>query len=57
MSGGIKEIETNGIDARVVSVDDDKQLGLVAQVAANGVGEPVIETVLGNYVRPWAIIK
>jgi acyl-CoA synthetase (AMP-forming)/AMP-acid ligase II len=50
-------LETNGIDARVVSVDDDKQLGLVAQVAANGVGEPVIETVLGNYVRPWAIIK
>ena len=38
-------------------MDDDKQLGLVAQVAANGVGEPVIETVLGNYVRPWAIIK
>ncbi|MEL7262697.1 MAG: acyl-CoA synthetase, partial [Pseudomonadota bacterium] len=41
------------LPARVVSVVDDKTRGLVAQVDANGAGEDAIQTVLGDFVRPW----
>ena len=37
----------------MVSVIDDKKRGLVAQVAADGASETAIQTVLGDYVRPW----
>ncbi|WP_299769621.1 acyl-CoA synthetase [uncultured Tateyamaria sp.] len=42
-----------GLKAQVVAVTDDKKRGLVAQVAANGEGETAIQTVLGDFVRPW----
>mmetsp|Transcript_18179 Transcript_18179/g.28460 ORF Transcript_18179/g.28460 Transcript_18179/m.28460 type:complete len:633 (+) Transcript_18179:4216-6114(+) len=41
------------LEARVVSVIDDKKRGLVAQVALNGTGEQAVQTVLGDFVRPW----
>ena len=41
------------LEARVVAVVDDKKRGLVAQVAPNGAGEAAIQTVLGDFVRPW----
>lgn len=44
-----------GLKAVVVSVTDDKKRGLVAQVAANGDGETAIQTVLGDFVRPWEL--
>ncbi|GGX51030.1 acyl-CoA synthetase [Tateyamaria omphalii] len=42
-----------GLKAQVVAVTDDKKRGLVAQVAAHGEGETAIQTVLGDFVRPW----
>ncbi|WP_299688032.1 acyl-CoA synthetase [uncultured Tateyamaria sp.] len=45
------------IPARVVAVVDDKKRGLVAQVAANGAGEGAIQTVLGDFVRPWELAE
>lgn len=50
-------LETTGLEARVVSVVDDKKRGLVAQVAANGTGEQAIQTVLGDFVRPWEMAE
>ena len=49
-------LETTGVEARVVSVIDDKKRGLVAQVAANGASEQAIQTVLGDFVRPWEML-
>ena len=46
-------LEAAGLEARVVSVIDDKKRGLVAQVAPNGAGEQPVQTVLGDFVRPW----
>jgi fatty-acyl-CoA synthase len=46
-----------GLEARVVSVIDDKKRGLVAQVAANGTETQAIQTVLGDYVRPWEMAE
>ncbi|APX10914.1 acyl-CoA synthetase [Tateyamaria omphalii] len=42
-----------GLKAQVVAVTDDKKRGLVAQVAASGESETAIQTVLGDFVRPW----
>jgi acyl-CoA synthetase (AMP-forming)/AMP-acid ligase II len=40
--------------AKVVSVVEDKKLGLVAEVQKTGVvPEGAVETLLGNYTRPW----
>lgn len=46
-------LATAGVSARVVTVVDDKKRGLVAQVAARGVGEDEVAAVLGQFVRPW----
>ncbi|MEL6451958.1 MAG: acyl-CoA synthetase [Pseudomonadota bacterium] len=48
-------LEDAGLEARVVSVSDDKKRGLVAQVAANGASETALQTVLGDFVRPWEL--
>ena len=45
------------LPARVVSVLDDKKRGLVAQVAANGASDTAIQTVLGDFVRPWELTE
>jgi len=42
-----------GLKARVVAVTDDKKRGLVAQIDANGEGQTAIQTVLGDFIRPW----
>ena len=43
-----------GLNARVVSVIDDKKRGLVAQVARDGVlHEDEVNHVLGAFTRPW----
>ena len=42
-----------GVPAQVVAVLDDKKRGLVAQVASNGADDVAIQTVLGDFVRPW----
>ncbi|MBV7409011.1 MULTISPECIES: acyl-CoA synthetase [Roseobacteraceae] len=42
-----------GLKAEIVAVTDDKKRGLVAQVVANGESETAIQTVLGDFVRPW----
>ncbi len=46
-----------GLDAKVVSVIDDKKRGLVAQVDAGTAGEQAIQTVLGDFIRPWEVSK
>lgn len=46
-------LEKAGVDARVVSVIDDKKRGLVAQLDANGSSEDDVSTVLGTFTRPW----
>ena len=46
-------LEKAGVDARVVSVIDDKKRGLVAQLDANGSSEDDVSTVLGTVTRPW----
>ncbi len=46
-------LEQAGVDARVVSVIDDKKRGLVAQLDANGTSEDDVSKVLGSYTRPW----
>jgi len=44
-----------GLEASVVSVVDDKKRGLVAQVDLNGANEAAVQTVLGDFVRPWEV--
>ncbi|MEX0329404.1 MAG: acyl-CoA synthetase [Ruegeria sp.] len=46
-------LETAGVEARVVSVIDDKKRGLVAQLDANGSSEDDVAKVLGEFTRPW----
>ena len=43
------------LDARVVSVIDDKKRGLVAQLEMGGASEASVQTVLGSFVRPWEV--
>ncbi|WP_299730306.1 acyl-CoA synthetase [uncultured Tateyamaria sp.] len=45
------------LEARVVSVIDDKKRGLVAQVELNGATQASVQTVLGDFVRPWELAK
>ena len=42
-----------GLSARVIGVIDDKSRGLVAQVALSGDDHGAVQTVLGDFVRPW----
>ncbi|MEM9582599.1 MAG: acyl-CoA synthetase [Pseudomonadota bacterium] len=43
-----------GIDAKVVSVLEDKKRGLVAQLSkGDDVSDKAVTTVLGEYTRPW----
>lgn len=42
-----------GLDARVVSVVEDKKRGLVAHVVMNGAGDGDVNAVLGDFTRPW----
>ncbi|WP_223423044.1 acyl-CoA synthetase [Tateyamaria pelophila] len=49
-------LEAKGLEARVVSVIDDKKRGLVAQVDANGADEHAIQAILGVFVRPWEMM-
>lgn len=44
-----------GLAARVVDVVDDKKLGLVARIDANGASEDQLQTALGAFTRPWEI--
>ena len=46
-------LEESGLATRVVAVVDDKKRGLVAQVEANGESDTAIQTVLGDFIRPW----
>jgi acyl-CoA synthetase (AMP-forming)/AMP-acid ligase II len=46
-------LETAGVEARVVSVVDDKKRGLVAQLSASSDEDSVITDVLGSFIRPW----
>lgn len=46
-------LEAADCPARVVSVQDDKKRGLVAQLEANGADEAAVSKVLGAFVRPW----
>ena len=48
-----KTLEDAGLATRVVAVLDDKKRGLVAQVEPNGESDTAIQTVLGDFVRPW----
>ncbi|MDX2484729.1 MAG: acyl-CoA synthetase [Pseudodonghicola sp.] len=41
------------LQARVVSVSDDKTRGLVAQLRRHGADEEEVAHVLGNFTRPW----
>ena len=46
-------LETNGLEARTVSIIDDKKRGLVAQIEANGVSDIAIQTILGGFIGKW----
>lgn len=46
-------LEEAKLQARVVSVIDDKTRGLVAQLRRNGADEQEVARVLGSFVRPW----
>lgn len=46
-------LEEAGVQARVVSVVDDKTRGLVAQLRQNGAADADVGKVLGGFVRPW----
>jgi len=46
-------LETNGLEARAVSVIDDKKRGLVAQIEANGVSDIAIQTILDGFIGKW----
>ncbi|UAB87708.1 acyl-CoA synthetase [Ruegeria sp. SCSIO 43209] len=46
-------LDAAGIEARVVSVIDDKKRGLIAQLDANGSSEDDVSKVLGSFTRPW----
>lgn len=46
-------LEKEGSAARVVSVIDDKQRGLVAQIEANGASDDDLTKILGSFTRPW----
>ncbi|MFZ7091902.1 acyl-CoA synthetase [Primorskyibacter sp. 2E233] len=46
-------LENEGLEARVVSVVDDKKRGLVAQLEAHGTDEASVSKVLGAFTRPW----
>ncbi|MDB4198305.1 acyl-CoA synthetase [Ascidiaceihabitans sp.] len=46
-------LETNGLEARAVSIIDDKKRGLVAQIEANGVSDIAIQTILGGFIGKW----
>ncbi len=46
-------LEKAGVEARVVSVIDDKKRGLVAQLDANGSSDDDVSKVLGSFTRPW----
>ncbi|MFW8593563.1 acyl-CoA synthetase [Cribrihabitans neustonicus] len=49
-------LEKAGVAARVENVIDDKQRGLVAQVAAHGSADAEIARVLGDFTRPWELL-
>ncbi|MGD1883673.1 MAG: acyl-CoA synthetase [Paracoccaceae bacterium] len=46
-------LEMAELSARVSAVIDDKKRGLVAQIAMNGASETAVQTVLGDFTRPW----
>ncbi|MHA6262844.1 acyl-CoA synthetase [Arenibacterium sp. CAU 1754] len=46
-------LEQANVQARVVSVIDDKKRGLVAQVERNGADEGDVGKVLDEFIRPW----
>ena len=46
-------LEKAGVEARVVSVIDDKKRGLVAQLDANGSSDDDVGKVLGAFTQPW----
>ncbi|MFA3918178.1 acyl-CoA synthetase [Ruegeria hyattellae] len=46
-------LEKGEVQARVVSVIDDKKRGLIAQLDANGTSEEDVSKILGGYTRPW----
>ena len=46
-------LEKAGVQARVVSVVDDKTRGLVAQLRRGGADEEAVGKVLGGFIRPW----
>lgn len=46
-------LEAKHLQARVVSVVDDKKRGLVAQLSQNGADEDEVGKALGGFTRPW----
>ena len=46
-------LEAAGVQARVVSVIDDKTRGLVAELRQHGADEDDVAHVLNNFTRPW----
>ena len=50
-------LEKSGCTARVSSVIDDKQRGLVAQISANGAQDDEIQNVLGKFIPKWEAAK
>ncbi len=49
-------LDTAGVGAQVVRVDEDKKLGLVAKISKTdaGVSDDAVQEILGKFIRPWA---
>ena len=52
-----QELEAAHVQARVVSVADDKKRGLIAQLQQNGADDDAVNGVLSNHIRPWEWAK
>jgi acyl-coenzyme A synthetase/AMP-(fatty) acid ligase len=51
------KLEDAGLDARVLTVVDDKKRGLVAQIDPRGTQENAIAAALSDFVCPWELLK
>ena len=45
-------LDSSGVNASITSVDDDKKLGLIANISSNE-DDDTINKVLGDFTIPW----
>ena len=45
-------LDSSGVNASITSVNDDKKLGLIANISSNE-DDDTINQVLGDFIIPW----